>query len=82
MTDEPRRGRSLLVPLGCYLGVTLVLPALHGALARADFLRHAVFVVVGMGAVVGPVAAFASLLDVDLARARSSLGRTPTRRST
>jgi len=62
MAAKPRNARlTLLVPLGCYAAVTLGLPALHGALARPDFLRHAGFVVVGIAMLVGPALAFSLL---------------------
>lgn len=37
--------QGLAVPLGAYLLITLVLPALRGAAARAEFWRHAAWVV-------------------------------------
>ena len=41
------RLRWLLVPIGAYLVVTLVLPIANGAAARADFVRHTVYILAG-----------------------------------
>ena len=38
------RKPTLIVPIGCYLAVTLGLPLLNGAAAGESFLEHAFFV--------------------------------------
>ena len=71
---------TLLVPLGCYAAVTLGLPALHGALARPDFLRHAVFVVVGLATLLGPALAFSVLTRLFRTRSLEEKRASPTNR--
>ena len=61
MREALRAWRILAIPLGCYGGVTIALPALNGALSREGFARHtalvaaaiAVFLVLGAGLSVG-----------------------------
>jgi hypothetical protein len=45
------RPLRLVVPLGCYLAVTLALPVLNGAGSAAAFWRHAAVVVAGVACV-------------------------------
>jgi hypothetical protein len=52
----------LKVPIAAYLVITLVLPLLHGAAKRADFLPHALWVLAACGLVVGA----AIVIDVAL----------------
>lgn len=56
----------LKVPIAAYLAITLVLPLLHGAARRADFVGHALWVLVGCGLVVGVALAVAAVIDVAL----------------
>jgi hypothetical protein len=42
-----------LVPICAYLGVTLLVPALRGAAARADFAAHAALTLAVAGTLVG-----------------------------
>ena len=44
MGGDAMRKPTLIVPIGCYLAVTLGLPLLNGAAAGESFLEHAVFV--------------------------------------
>lgn len=53
MAAQVRRVRWLTVPLAAYLLVTLALPAANGAMGRADFARHAAWVIAGCALVVG-----------------------------
>jgi hypothetical protein len=54
------------VPIAAYLVITLVLPLLHGAAKRADFVAHAVWVLVACGLVVLAALAVAGVIDVAL----------------
>jgi uncharacterized membrane protein YhhN len=54
------------VPIAAYLVITLVLPLLHGAAKRADFVAHAVWVLAGCGLVVIAALAVAGVIDVAL----------------
>jgi hypothetical protein len=56
----------LKVPIAAYLVITLVLPLLHGAAKRADFIPHALWVLAACGLVVGAVLAIAAVIDVAL----------------
>ena len=56
----------LKVPIAAYLVITLVLPLLHGAAKRADFIPHALWVLAACGVVVGAVLAAAAVIDVVL----------------
>jgi hypothetical protein len=56
----------LKVPIAAYLVITLVLPLLHGAVKRADFIPHALWVLAACGLVLGAALAVAALLDVVL----------------
>ena len=56
----------LKVPIAAYLVITLVLPLLHGAAKRADFIPHALWVLAACGLVVGAVLAIAAVIDVVL----------------
>ena len=42
---------TLCVPLGAYILITLVLPALNGAAARVEFWHHAAVVLAACGVV-------------------------------
>ncbi len=53
LVRQLHRVRWLTVPLAAYLLVTLVLPAANGAMRRADFARHAAWVVGCCAAVLG-----------------------------
>ena len=46
---ERRRGSWLAIPLGAYLVITLVLPALNGAALQPAFWAHAAFVLCACG---------------------------------
>jgi hypothetical protein len=56
----------LKVPIAAYLVITLVLPLLHGAAKRADFVGHARWVLAACGLVVGAALAVAAVIDVAL----------------
>ena len=56
----------LKVPIAAYLVITLVLPLLHGAAKRADFVGHALWVLAACGLVVGATLAVAALIDFAL----------------
>lgn len=62
--------RELSLPLGIYLAVTLVGPALNGAFARPDFAAHAAWTA-------GTVAAFAGVVVLVRAVAPTGRFRTP-----
>jgi len=49
------RASWIAAPIGAYLAITLVLPALNGAARRADFVHHASWVVSGCAAVIAAV---------------------------
>jgi accessory gene regulator protein AgrB len=53
LAEQLRRVRWLTVPLAAYLLVTLVLPAANGAMRRADFARHAAWVIACCALVLG-----------------------------
>lgn len=55
--DGTRGARALLLPAGCYLAVTVVLPALGGGWGDPAFWRHAAWVVFGCALTVGGWAA-------------------------
>ena len=42
---------TLFVPLGAYILITLVMPALNGAAARVEFWHHAAVVLAACGVV-------------------------------
>ena len=46
--------------------ITLVLPVLHGAARRADFVAHAMWVLAGCGLVVAAALLVAGVIDVAL----------------
>ncbi len=52
LRDRLHRLRWMLVPLAAYLAITLVLPAANGAATRADFVRHAAWVIGGCAVMV------------------------------
>ena len=56
----------LQVPIAAYLAITLVLPLLHGAAHRADFVAHSLWVLAGCGLVVAAALAVAAVIDVAL----------------
>ncbi len=56
----------LKVPIAAYLAITLVLPLVHGAARRADFVGHARWVLAGCALVVLAVLAIALVIDVVL----------------
>jgi len=60
------RLRWLKVPVAAYLVITLVLPVLHGATRRADFVGHALWVLAGCGLVVAAALAVVAVIDVAL----------------
>lgn len=53
LAEQLRRVRWLTVPITAYLLVTLVLPAANGAIRRADFARHAAWVIASCAVVLG-----------------------------
>jgi uncharacterized membrane protein YhhN len=56
----------LKVPIAAYLAITLVLPLLHGAARRADFVAHSLWVLAGCGLVVAAALAVSAVIDVAL----------------
>ena len=54
------------VPIAAYLVITVVLPLLHGAAKRADFVAHTVWVLAGCGLVVLAAVTVAAVIDVAL----------------
>jgi hypothetical protein len=56
----------LKVPIAAYLAITLVLPVLHGAARRADFVAHSLWVLAACGLVVGAALAVAAVIDLAL----------------
>ncbi len=64
LVDRVLRLRWLAVPLAAYLMVTLALPAAHGATARADFGRHATWVLTGCVAVVAVALVGGALIEL------------------
>ena len=56
----------LTVPIAAYLAITLVLPLLHGAARRADFVGHTLWVLAGCAIVIGIALAIAGVIDVAL----------------
>lgn len=60
------RLRWLTVPIAAYLAITLVLPVLHGAARRADFVAHALWVLAGCGLVVTAALLVAGVIDLAL----------------
>jgi uncharacterized membrane protein YhhN len=56
----------LKVPIAAYLAITLVLPLLHGAARRADFVAHTLWVLAGCALVVVVALAIAAAIDVAL----------------
>lgn len=56
----------LKVPVAAYLAITLILPVLHGAAQRADFVAHALWVLAGCGLVVAAALLVAGVIDVAL----------------
>jgi hypothetical protein len=56
----------LTVPIAAYLAITLVLPVLHGAARRADFVAHALWVLAGCGLVVTAALLVAGVIDLAL----------------
>jgi hypothetical protein len=67
------RLRWLAVPIAAYLVITLALPAANGAVAHAEFVAHAMWVILGCAIVIAIVAAGTWLANT---RTRS---RVPTR---
>lgn len=61
-----RRFQWLVVPVAAYLVITLVLPVLHGAARRADFFRHAWWVISGCAVVVAVAVAVGLVIEAFL----------------
>ena len=75
-----RRLRELGVPIAIYLAVALVLPIVNGAAQRADFARHAMWVLVGVALVAGSILLVGFGTDIALAAARRIANTRSTRR--
>ena len=59
-----RVARWMAIPLAAYLVITLLLPAANGAAGRADFVRHAAFVLAGCVAAVAVAVIGGSILEL------------------
>jgi hypothetical protein len=57
------RVRWLAVPLAAYIAITVILPAANGAARRDEFVRHALLVMAGCGAILGVGIAGGMLVD-------------------
>jgi uncharacterized membrane protein YhhN len=66
MTWLVRKLGWLKVPIAAYLAITLVLPLLHGAARRADFVGHTLWVLAGCAIVAGIALAITAVIDVAL----------------
>jgi hypothetical protein len=56
LVERLHRIRWLGAPLGAYVAITLVLPAVNGAASRPGFAHHALWVIAGCGASAAVVA--------------------------
>ena len=71
--------RWIAIPVGVYLAITLVLPLVHGAGARADFANHAMWVLGGCLAVAIVLAGMLRLANHRTISRVDKSGERPTR---